>query len=130
MLHSMTIRLIHVHQLETLYLLNEVKCQPGIIWGHRGQKVIFSKMLLLLQNTWCYLYVTQWLSSDLLSKIQNLIRKILRNRFQFIVTTRVYIFGKCLCLAFSSLRKIWTPDLLRITKNQSDVTNFRWYNFL
>ena len=59
MLHSMTIRLIHVHQLETLYLLNEVKCQPGVIWGHRGQKVIFSKMLLLLQNTWCYLYVTQ-----------------------------------------------------------------------
>ena len=48
---------------------------------------------------------------------------------QFIVTTRVYIFGKCLCLAFSSLRKIWTPELLRITKNQSDVTNSRWYNF-
>ena len=38
------------------------------------------------------------------------------NRFQFIVTTRVYIFGKCLCLAFSSLRKIWTPELLLITK--------------
>ena len=26
----------------------------------------------------------------------HLIRKLLRNRFQFIVTTRVYIFGKCL----------------------------------
>ena len=65
MLHSMTIRLIHVHQLETLYLLNEVKCQPGVIWGHRGQNVIVSKMLLLLQNTRCYLYVTQWVSSNL-----------------------------------------------------------------
>ena len=43
MLHSMTIRLIHVHQLETLYLYYGVKCQPGVIWGHRGQKVIFSK---------------------------------------------------------------------------------------
>ena len=63
-------------------------------------------------------------------KKRNLIRKILRNRFQFIVTTRVYIFGKCLYLAFSSLRKIWTPELLRITKNQSDVTNSRWCNFL
>ena len=59
MLHSMTIRLIHEHQLETLYLLYEVKCQPGVIWGHRGQKVIFSKnatsateyMVLSLCNT-------------------------------------------------------------------------------
>ena len=43
MLHSMTIRLIHVHQLETLYLYYGVKYQPGVIWGHTGQKVIFSK---------------------------------------------------------------------------------------
>ena len=43
MLHSMTIRLIHVHQLETLYLCYGVKGQPGVIWGHRGQKVIFTK---------------------------------------------------------------------------------------
>ena len=39
----MTIRLIHVHQLETLYLCYGVKGQPGVIWGHRGQKVIFTK---------------------------------------------------------------------------------------
>ena len=59
MLHSMPIRLIHVHQLETLYLLYEVKCQPGVIWGHSCQKVIFSKnatsateyMVLSLCNT-------------------------------------------------------------------------------
>ena len=43
MLHSMTIRLIHVHQLEPLYLCYGVKGQPGVIWGHRGQKVIFTK---------------------------------------------------------------------------------------
>ena len=43
MLHSMTIRLIHVHQLETFYLCYGVKGQPGAIWGHRGQKVIFTK---------------------------------------------------------------------------------------
>ena len=42
MLHSMTMRLIHVDQLET-YLFYGVKCQPGVIWGHRGQKVIFTK---------------------------------------------------------------------------------------
>ena len=43
MFHSMTIRLIHVDQLETLYLFYGVKCQPGVIWGHWGQKVIFTE---------------------------------------------------------------------------------------
>ena len=42
MLHSTTIRLIYVHQLETLYLYYAVKCQSGVIWGHWGQKVIFT----------------------------------------------------------------------------------------
>ena len=37
MLHSMTIGLVHVHQLETRYLCYGVKCQPGVVWGHRGQ---------------------------------------------------------------------------------------------
>ena len=41
----MTIRLIHVHQLETLYLCDGVKCQSRVIWGHWGQKVIVTKML-------------------------------------------------------------------------------------
>ena len=39
----MTIRLIDVHQLDTLYLYYGVKCQSGINWGHWGQKVIFNK---------------------------------------------------------------------------------------
>ena len=43
MLHSMTIRLVHVHQFETLYLCYGVKCEPGVIWGHKGEKVIFCK---------------------------------------------------------------------------------------
>ena len=43
MLHSMTITLIHVHQLKTLYLRYGVKCKYGVIWGHWGQKVIFTK---------------------------------------------------------------------------------------
>ena len=42
MLHSTTIRLIYVHQPETLYLYYVVKCQSGVIWGHWGQKVIFT----------------------------------------------------------------------------------------
>ena len=32
-----------MNQLETLYLCYVVKCQPGVIWGHWGQKVIFTK---------------------------------------------------------------------------------------
>ena len=39
----MTIRLIHVHQLLTLYLFDGVKYQSRVIWGHWGQKVIFTK---------------------------------------------------------------------------------------
>ena len=36
-------RLIHVHHLETLYLCYGVKCHSGVIWGHWGQKFIFTK---------------------------------------------------------------------------------------
>ena len=43
MLQSMTIRLIQVDQLETLCLCYDSKCQSGFIWGHWGQKVIFTK---------------------------------------------------------------------------------------
>ena len=46
MLRSMTIRLIHVDKLETLYLCYGFKCQSGVIWGHGGQKVIFTKNVL------------------------------------------------------------------------------------
>ena len=43
MLHSMAIRLIHVDQLEMLYLCYGVKCQSGVIWGHRGQNIVFAQ---------------------------------------------------------------------------------------
>ena len=43
MLDSMTIRLIHVDQLETLVPdCYGVICQSVVIWGHWGQKVIFT----------------------------------------------------------------------------------------
>ena len=42
MLHSMAIRLIQVDQPETFYLCYGVKCKSGVIWGHWGQKVIFT----------------------------------------------------------------------------------------
>ena len=55
-LHSMTITLIHVHQLETVYLCYAVKCQSGVIWGHWGQKVIVTKNALTrpCYITWSY----------------------------------------------------------------------------
>ena len=43
MLLSMTVKLIHVDQLQTLYLYYGVKYQSGVIWGHWAQKVIFTK---------------------------------------------------------------------------------------
>ena len=51
MLHSMTIRLIHVDQFETFYLCYGIKCQSGIIQGHWGQKVIFTKKFQVQQIT-------------------------------------------------------------------------------
>ena len=47
MLHSITIRLIQVDQLEFLYLCYGVKRQSWVIWGHWGQKVIFTKNALI-----------------------------------------------------------------------------------
>ena len=46
MLHSMTIKLIHVDQLETLYLCYGVIGEHGVIWGHRGQILIFTKCII------------------------------------------------------------------------------------
>ena len=40
MLHSMTVRLIHVDQLEPFYhLCCGVKCQSGVIWGREAGRV-------------------------------------------------------------------------------------------
>ena len=41
----MTVRLMHINHLENLYIYFGVKCQFGVIWGHWGPKVIFTKML-------------------------------------------------------------------------------------
>ena len=56
----MTIRLIHVHLLEALYLCYGVKCQSGVIWGHCVQKVIFTKNTLTgpCYIAWPYIVIT------------------------------------------------------------------------
>ena len=48
MLHSITIRLIHVYTLETIYLCYGVKCQPGVTWDtqKRAGFVSFQRHLL------------------------------------------------------------------------------------
>ena len=52
MLQSKTIRFKHVHKLETLYLCYGVKGQLGVIRGHSGQILVFTK------NTFNLLYDT------------------------------------------------------------------------
>ena len=42
--HNMNERLIHVDQLDHLSKSYHFKNLSGVIWGHRGQKVIFTKM--------------------------------------------------------------------------------------
>ena len=39
----MVMWLIHINQLDTLYKSYGRKNSAGVIWGHRGQKVIFNK---------------------------------------------------------------------------------------
>ena len=34
---------MYMHQLDPLYKSYGSKNSPGVIWGHRGQKVIFTK---------------------------------------------------------------------------------------
>ena len=42
-LHGMAMGLIHIDQLDTLYKSYGSRNSPGVTWGHRGQKVIFTK---------------------------------------------------------------------------------------
>ena len=51
-LHGMDMELMHIHQLDTRYKFYGSRNSVGIIWGHRGQKVIFTKMLFLFHITW------------------------------------------------------------------------------
>ena len=41
----MTMGLMHIHQLDILYKSYGSRNSPEVIWGHRGQKFIFTKML-------------------------------------------------------------------------------------
>ena len=34
---------MHIHQFDPLYKSYWIKNSPGVTWGHRGQKVIFTK---------------------------------------------------------------------------------------
>ena len=43
MLHSIAMKLIHVHKLKIFYLFHGVKDKPWVIWCHRGLKVVFAK---------------------------------------------------------------------------------------
>ena len=43
MLHSMTIRLIQLISLRPSTYVMGSNVNPGVIWGHWGQKVIFTK---------------------------------------------------------------------------------------
>ena len=51
-LNGMALGLLHIHQFDTLYKSYGSRNSAGVIWGHRGQKVIFTKMLFFLQIKW------------------------------------------------------------------------------
>ena len=42
-LRSIDTWLMHMHKLDSLYKSYHIKNSSGVIWGHRGQKVIFTK---------------------------------------------------------------------------------------
>ena len=37
---------MYINQLDTLYKSYRIKNSPGVTWGHRGQKVIFTKIAI------------------------------------------------------------------------------------
>ena len=39
----MAMGLVHIDQLDTLYKRYGSRNSPGVTWGHRGQKFIFTK---------------------------------------------------------------------------------------
>ena len=53
----MVMQLMHIDQLDNLYKGFWIKNSSGFIWGHRGQKVIFTNTLFLQLITW-YGHVT------------------------------------------------------------------------
>ena len=42
-LYGIIMELMHIRQLDTLYKSYGSRNSAGVIWGHRGQKVIFTK---------------------------------------------------------------------------------------
>ena len=56
-------RLMHINQINTLYKRYRIKNSSGVTWGHRGQKVIFKKKPLFLQQITWYDHVTHAYSS-------------------------------------------------------------------
>ena len=58
-------KLMHIHQLEILYLVYRVKGQTEVIKGHRGQKAIFTKNCIIrpCNTAWpwnSYICITLW----------------------------------------------------------------------
>ena len=45
-LHRMTMGLMYIDQLDTLYKSYRIKNLSGVSWGHRGQKFIFTKIVI------------------------------------------------------------------------------------
>ena len=77
MLHSMTIRLTHIDQLEIVYLYYGVTCKAGVIWGHWDQKVIFTKNSItcpcyILWPSDSYMLICLWPSTYVMGSYANL----------------------------------------------------------
>ena len=58
---------MHMHQLYTLYQSNGSKNSPGVIWGHRSQKVTFQNVPIELKLDWKY-------ACDILTMIKHMLR--------------------------------------------------------
>ena len=41
---------MHIYHLDPLYKSYRIKNSPGVTWGHRGQKVIFTKNAISLSD--------------------------------------------------------------------------------
>ena len=48
--------LMHIDQLYTLYKSSGSRNSPAVTWGHRGQKVIFTKNAISPSDNMVYLW--------------------------------------------------------------------------
>ena len=114
-----------------IVLNNGNRPEPDGIAGQLAVGFWSRPLSISMMNNYFIIYSIDlflYTAAEFISFVSNFVNVTI-NRSQFIVTTRVCIFGKSLYLAYSWLLNIGTPNLSRTTKTHSDVSYPLWHYF-